>query len=913
MTAPTLAPVLLHEDAAGPASATAELEAALAFALSGPRSPCGVSAITIAGGLATGKSTLLDQMADALSRHGYRVLAASPSPADSRIALATVHDLLAGIPPSAYGAVGAAADHAALRHAAIGLVGQMRARQPVALAIDDASNIDSVSTMMLSALTRQPGHYPFLTMLAQPPSAHAVHSGEPLLAPLRRHRAVATFTPMPLDSAAVAGILRQQGMHDVPPALADRIRARSAGHPLLAWAAARAAVDGQASGHDAGESPVPADVAAEVVTRLFGQQPGLREVAAAVAFLDGVPPGHIALLSAVIGDGGGSAAQALSALDRLGLLARSPATDVYRLVGQVLAEALAQTTDPATSWVWHRRAAKWLRANPPTTANLIALAEHTLAVAQRGDERAIRTLIKVAEAVCATEPARSSRWYQAALTLMPAASTLRIRAYIGLARASCLTGDTAAAVRVGRRALQDLTPGPDRRRTLHLVTEASVLGDGALDYLDRCGEQKTPHLLAISAHLLARSGRLAEARRAASLVRQALQADAVGGDLHYCLMHLAHAHGLLARPADMLAAIDRTLAASPASPRRAIAVNVNAAYLLALHGSAEAPPLIERCHALVEQIGCGLGRTELALAEFVDDYRTGKWDRLLDASPALKSAFAAGSANNGLTIVEALEADVLAHRGNWAQAAKALGSRQLCASGESLHAWAETGIDIRSGNTAAALARLGEALARPRVPKFREFLLVRLAEAQLLGADLEGAARTLSSVTPKDLGRATTLAGLNAARLRACLTRDAGRLRECLHHAEARQAALLTAQIRFDLGQLGNDHESDLRKAYEAFHALGADPWRRAVAHRLREAGYKMPRHRASRPVGLTDAEMQVARLVQQGRRNREIADALAMSIKTVEAYLTRAYAKTNCSSRLELARYLDQNSPLYA
>jgi DNA-binding CsgD family transcriptional regulator len=913
VTAPALAPVALHEGAPGPANAKAELETALAFALSGPRSPCGVSAITITGGLATGKSTLLDQIADALGRRGYLVLAASPSPADSRIALAAVHDLLADISRPAFGAVSAASGHAALRRAAIGLVGQVRAKQPVALAIDDAGNIDPVSTMMLSALTRQPGRHPLLAVLAHTRGTHAAHSGEPMLAPLRRHQAVATLTPMPLDSAAVAAILHQQGMRDVPPALADRIRARSAGHPLLAWAAARAAADAQASGHDAGEPPVPADVAAELVTRLFGQQPRLREVAAAIAFLDGVPPRYMALLSTVIAGSGDSAAQALSALDRLGLLAQSAATGTYQLVGQVLAEALAQTTDPATSWVWHRRAVKWLRARPPTTANLIALAEHTLAVAEPGDEVAIRTLIKAADAVCETQPALSSRWYQAALTLTPAASALRVRAYTGLARASCLTGDTAAAVRVGRRALQELTPGPDRRRTLQLVTEASVLGDGALDYLDRCGEQKTPHLLAISAHLLARSGRLAEARRAASLVRQALEADGTDGDLHHCLMHLAHAHGLLARPADMLAAIDRTLAASPASPRRAITVHVNGAYLLALHGSAEASPLIERCRALVEQTGCGLGRTELALAEFVDDYRTGKWDHLLDASPALKSALAAGSANNGLTVVEALEADVLAHRGNWAQAKKTLASRPLCASGESLRAWAETGIDIRGGNAGAALAPLGEALARARVPKFREFLLVRLAEAQLLDADLEGAARTLSSVAPRDLGRATTLAGLNAARLRACLTSDAGRLGECLRQAEARQAALLTAQIRFDLGQLGNDHESDLRKAYEAFHALGADPWRRAVAHRLREAGYKMPRHRTPRPVGLTDAEMQVARLVQQGRRNREIADVLTMSIKTVEAYLTRAYAKTNCSSRLELARYLDQNSQLYA
>ncbi|MFT3855537.1 MAG: LuxR C-terminal-related transcriptional regulator [Ilumatobacteraceae bacterium] len=43
------------------------------------------------------------------------------------------------------------------------------------------------------------------------------------------------------------------------------------------------------------------------------------------------------------------------------------------------------------------------------------------------------------------------------------------------------------------------------------------------------------------------------------------------------------------------------------------------------------------------------------------------------------------------------------------------------------------------------------------------------------------------------------------------------------------------------------------------------------------------------------------------GLTNREIARTMSYSVKTVEVYLTRLYAKTNCRSRNELARAVDR------
>jgi DNA-binding CsgD family transcriptional regulator len=53
----------------------------------------------------------------------------------------------------------------------------------------------------------------------------------------------------------------------------------------------------------------------------------------------------------------------------------------------------------------------------------------------------------------------------------------------------------------------------------------------------------------------------------------------------------------------------------------------------------------------------------------------------------------------------------------------------------------------------------------------------------------------------------------------------------------------------------------------------------------------------------LTRTESNVARLVAEGRRNREIASALFMSVHTVEAHLTRIYRKLGIRSRSDLTR----------
>ncbi|MGW4277548.1 helix-turn-helix domain-containing protein, partial [Streptomyces seoulensis] len=54
---------------------------------------------------------------------------------------------------------------------------------------------------------------------------------------------------------------------------------------------------------------------------------------------------------------------------------------------------------------------------------------------------------------------------------------------------------------------------------------------------------------------------------------------------------------------------------------------------------------------------------------------------------------------------------------------------------------------------------------------------------------------------------------------------------------------------------------------------------------------------------GLAAMERQVASLVMEGATNREIAARLFVSVKTVEATLTRVYRKLGIRSRVDIVR----------
>jgi DNA-binding CsgD family transcriptional regulator len=58
----------------------------------------------------------------------------------------------------------------------------------------------------------------------------------------------------------------------------------------------------------------------------------------------------------------------------------------------------------------------------------------------------------------------------------------------------------------------------------------------------------------------------------------------------------------------------------------------------------------------------------------------------------------------------------------------------------------------------------------------------------------------------------------------------------------------------------------------------------------------------ASEPVPLTDREREIVMLIGGGLSNREVAERLTLSVRTVESHIYRAMSKTGTTSRDELA-----------
>lgn len=99
----------------------------------------------------------------------------------------------------------------------------------------------------------------------------------------------------------------------------------------------------------------------------------------------------------------------------------------------------------------------------------------------------------------------------------------------------------------------------------------------------------------------------------------------------------------------------------------------------------------------------------------------------------------------------------------------------------------------------------------------------------------------------------------------------------------------------------------ELRRAEAMFEQLGSTAWAERCRVELRASGARLRRGPEARDE-LTPQELQVALEVARGRTNREVAQALFLSPKTVEFHLTRIYRKLGLHARAELVeRFADQ------
>jgi DNA-binding NarL/FixJ family response regulator len=227
-----------------------------------------------------------------------------------------------------------------------------------------------------------------------------------------------------------------------------------------------------------------------------------------------------------------------------------------------------------------------------------------------------------------------------------------------------------------------------------------------------------------------------------------------------------------------------------------------------------------------------------------------------------------------------------------------------------MSAWALAGLDADDGRPADALRRLADVCdvgARSVYRMALPLVLHRMAEIAFSQGDQD-----VTSFAARALAGLDQAAPLNAILTRlaqAFATRDPEPAMRALQLAEAEGAGMLAAEALTVRGQIGDAPATTLPAAYAAWSRIGAPGRARAVAAAMRDAGLPapVPQFRAGRvpaadPDALTERERALARLIHEGRTNQQIARTLHISVKTVEAYLTRGYRKTSCSSRVQLA-----------
>jgi len=123
-----------------------------------------------------------------------------------------------------------------------------------------------------------------------------------------------------------------------------------------------------------------------------------------------------------------------------------------------------------------------------------------------------------------------------------------------------------------------------------------------------------------------------------------------------------------------------------------------------------------------------------------------------------------------------------------------------------------------------------------------------------------------------------------------------------LEHAKAR-TELGAALRRTNQRSRARDH---LRHAVELATICGATPLVNRAETELLATGARPRRIALSGAASLTPSERRVAELAAQGPTNREIAQVLFVTPKTVEVHLSSTYRKLGISSRSQLAAALE-------
>jgi DNA-binding CsgD family transcriptional regulator len=117
----------------------------------------------------------------------------------------------------------------------------------------------------------------------------------------------------------------------------------------------------------------------------------------------------------------------------------------------------------------------------------------------------------------------------------------------------------------------------------------------------------------------------------------------------------------------------------------------------------------------------------------------------------------------------------------------------------------------------------------------------------------------------------------------------------------------LRARTLFSLGRWlrrrrrSAESRSPLRESVALFDALGASAWSRRARQELRATGEKVGRRAPDLRDRLTAQELQIAQLAAEGLSNRQIAERLFLSPRTIGGHLYRIFPKLEITARAQL------------